>query len=70
MVFFNFWRVNCFKSSSAVAPFIYTVFSVAKILGISAFFHDSSAALIIDGNIIAAVQEEDLLELNMIEVFQ
>ena len=29
-----------------------------KILGISAFFHDSAAALIIDGKIIAAVQEE------------
>ena len=29
-----------------------------KILGISAFFHDSSAALIIDGEIINAVQEE------------
>ncbi len=31
---------------------------MTKILGISAFFHDSSAALIIDGNIISAVQEE------------
>ena len=29
-----------------------------KILGISAFYHDSAAALIIDGEIIAAVQEE------------
>ena len=29
-----------------------------KILGISAFFHDSSAALIVDGAIITAVQEE------------
>ncbi len=29
-----------------------------KILGISAFYHDSAAALIIDGNIIAAAQEE------------
>ena len=28
------------------------------IIGISAFYHDSSASLIIDGNIIAAVQEE------------
>jgi carbamoyltransferase len=31
---------------------------MTRILGISAFFHDSSAALIIDGNIIAAAQEE------------
>jgi carbamoyltransferase len=29
-----------------------------KILGISAFYHDSAAAILIDGNIIAAVQEE------------
>ncbi|HBX49704.1 MAG: hypothetical protein A2275_16850 [Bacteroidetes bacterium RIFOXYA12_FULL_35_11] len=31
---------------------------MAKILGISAFYHDSAAALIDDGNIIAAAQEE------------
>ena len=29
-----------------------------KILGISCFFHDSAAALIINGKIIAAIQEE------------
>ncbi|HOY33229.1 MAG TPA: carbamoyltransferase [Bacteroidales bacterium] len=29
-----------------------------KVLGISAFYHDSAAALLIDGNIIAAAQEE------------
>ena len=29
-----------------------------KILGISAFYHDSAATLIIDGEIIAAAQEE------------
>ncbi len=31
---------------------------MTSILGISAFYHDSAAALIIDGNIIAAAQEE------------
>jgi carbamoyltransferase len=31
---------------------------VTSILGISAFYHDSAAALIIDGKIIAAAQEE------------
>jgi len=31
---------------------------VTSILGISAFYHDSAAALVIDGNIIAAAQEE------------
>jgi len=29
-----------------------------KILGISAFYHDSAAALVINGEIIAAAQEE------------
>ena len=31
---------------------------MTKILGISAFYHDSAAAIIIDGKIIAAAQEE------------
>ena len=29
-----------------------------KILGISAYYHDSAAALLVDGAIVAAVQEE------------
>ena len=29
-----------------------------KILGISCFYHDSAASLIVDGEIIAAAQEE------------
>ena len=47
---------------SVVAPFIYTLFwfdfSVMYILGISAFYHDSAACLLKDGQIIAAAQEE------------
>ena len=31
---------------------------MVKILGISAFYHDSAAALIVNGKIIAAAQEE------------
>ena len=31
---------------------------MTSILGISAFYHDSAAALILDGEIIAAAQEE------------
>ena len=34
-----------------------------KVLGISAYYHDSAAALTIDGQIIAAVQEERLFDL-------
>ena len=30
------------------------------ILGISAFYHDSAAALLYDGNLIAAAQEDDI----------
>jgi len=33
-------------------------FEMARILGISAFYHDSAAALIVDGEIVAAAQEE------------
>lgn len=33
-------------------------FSMTAILGISAFYHDSAAALVVDGEIIAAAQEE------------
>jgi carbamoyltransferase len=31
---------------------------VSRVLGISAFYHDSAAALVVDGNIVAAAQEE------------
>ncbi|MFH1303659.1 MAG: carbamoyltransferase N-terminal domain-containing protein, partial [Planctomycetota bacterium] len=31
---------------------------MTAILGISAFYHDSAAAIIVDGEIIAAAQEE------------
>ena len=31
---------------------------MSKILGISAFYHDSAATIIIDGKIVAAAQEE------------
>src|SRR5262245_24466747 len=32
--------------------------TAARILGISAFYHDSAAALVVDGQIVAAAQEE------------
>ena len=46
------------SQGSAVAPFIYTIFLVKTILGISAFYHDSAASILIDGKITAAAQEE------------
>src|SRR5262249_54788232 len=35
-----------------------TMRPVTAILGISAFYHDSAAALVVDGDIVAAAQEE------------
>ncbi len=37
---------------------IYQSHPMTAILGISAFYHDSAAALVVDGNIVAAAQEE------------
>ena len=43
---------------------------MTAILGISAFYHDSAAALIIDGEIIAAAQEERFTRKNTIHHIQ
>jgi hypothetical protein len=40
-----------------------------RILGVSAFYHDSAAALITDGEIVAAAQEERLLARSTMRVF-
>ena len=45
------------SQGSAVAPFIYTIFKLLSILGISAFYHDSAACILKDGEIIAAQEE-------------
>src|SRR5262249_37245507 len=60
LVLFIFGGLTILVKGSAVAPFIYTLFwsSRMRILGISAFYHDSAAALVVDGGIVAAVQEE------------
>ena len=42
---------------------------MAAILGVSAFYHDSAAALIIDGEIIAAAQEERFTRVKHDSVF-
>jgi carbamoyltransferase len=43
--------------------------NVTAILGISAFFHDSAAALVVDGEIIAAAQEERFTRIKQDESF-
>lgn len=40
-----------------------------KILGLSAFYHDSAAALVIDGEIVAAAQEERFTRIKHDESF-
>ena len=40
------------------STYVLTVIDMTAILGISAFYHDSAAALIVDGQIVAAAQEE------------
>ena len=54
----TFWDFDRFKSGlSRCSIYLYN-FLVTNILGISAFFHDSAAALVQNGKIIAAAQEE------------
>ena len=56
--FVNFWY-SCFVTQgTAIAPFIYTIFKMKRIIGISAFYHDSAVALIENGKIVYASQEE------------
>ena len=42
---------------------------MAAILGISAFYHDSAAAIVVDGKLIAAAQEERFTRVKHTEVF-
>ena len=59
-----FGAVLVLAQGSAVAPFIYTrcsrsrVVGPMRVLGISAFYHDSAAALVDDGDVAAAAQQE------------
>jgi len=56
--FINLWWHNYSSSRlCSCAIYLYNIL-VIKILGISAFYHDSAATLLIDGKIIAAAQEE------------
>ncbi|MDA9768205.1 hypothetical protein N9C71_03335 [Candidatus Pelagibacter sp.] len=36
-----------------------------SVLGISAFYHDSAACIVVDGKILAAAQEEKIIRINM-----
>ena len=52
------WVVICiYPRLSSCSFYLYNIL-MKSILGISAFYHDSAATIIIDGKIIAAAQEE------------
>ena len=54
-----FWRFNSVNSRiSSRAVYLHHILEMKSILGISAFYHDSAACILIDGEIIAAAQEE------------
>ncbi|MEC9091640.1 MAG: carbamoyltransferase N-terminal domain-containing protein, partial [Planctomycetota bacterium] len=42
---------------------------MTTILGISAFYHDSAAAIVVDGRIVAAAQEERFTRIKHDSVF-
>ena len=56
--FINIWRINRINTRYSGCPIHLYDFLVSTILGISAFYHDSAATLLVNGEIIAAAQEE------------
>ena len=53
------WWSDYIKSGfSNSAVYLHDILILTSILGISAFYHDSAATLLIDGEIVAAAQEE------------
>ena len=61
---YSFWRSPDSVVYDCPGTFhLYVVLGVASltaVLGISAFYHDSSAALVVDGELVVAIQEERL----------
>ncbi len=54
-----FWRVDSFISRICFGPlYLHDILNSMRVLGLSSFYHDSGAALVIDGEIISAAQEE------------
>jgi len=51
-------RLISFRCAKYCAHHFYLFFVLIRIIGISAFYHDSAACLVVDGEIIAAAQEE------------
>ena len=66
----NFGSVIFWFSCSSLYLYYFLKNEKINILGISAFFHDSAVALLQNGEIKYASQEERFSELNTIQVFQ
>ena len=56
--FSNIWWSNNLNPRFSSSTFYLYNFLMKTILGISAFYHDSAATILVDGKIIAAAQEE------------
>ena len=67
--FFNNWGISDPYGRVSDRPLNLHVVLKTSILGISAYYHDSSACLLIDGEIIAAAQEERFTRLKNDERF-
>ena len=60
-----FWWTNSTHPRIGCCSFhIYNIL-VISVLGISAFYHDSAACIVVDGKILAASQEEKIIRINM-----
>jgi carbamoyltransferase len=54
----SFWRNNNISTGFCCGSFNLFYILMRSILGISAFYHDSAATILVDGKIVAAAQEE------------
>ena len=56
--FIFIWWIDCINSGNSCSTVYLHNILVTAILGISAFYHDSAATILVDGKIVAAAQEE------------
>jgi len=65
----DYWSAgNSYRRLSGSTPNLYPVLKIT-IIGISAYYHDSSACIIVDGDILAAAQEERFTRIKNDESF-
>jgi carbamoyltransferase len=52
------WPISSCARLCSSPIYLHIVLNILKILGISAYYHDAAACLVVDGDIVAAAQEE------------